>query len=348
MKKLINYSVEKLEKLCSIPSPSGFTKKVTKYVFDELIQLGYTPEYTNKGNVVCCLGSDSKLKSPLMFAAHLDTLGLMVRSIKDNGRLRFTKIGGYANFNAGLENVTIYTRDNSEYTGTIQSTKPAAHVYGDTDKTVKEDKDLEVVIDENVRTKEDVEKLGIQVGDFIAFDPRTVVTKSGYIKSRHLDDKAGSVCLLALAKAVAEKTITLNRKVYIMFTVHEEVGHGGSAGIPDDVVDVISIDMGAIGDDLTCDETMVSICAKDSQGPYDYDITGKLINCAKAAKCDYAVDIYPQYGSDVDASLKAGHDIRHGLIGPGVFASHGYERTHIKGIKNTIKLLLQYVKTIDI
>ena len=199
------------------------------------------------------------------------------------------------------------------------------------------------MLDENVSSKDEVRALGIEVGDFISLDPRAVHTPSGYIKSRHLDDKASASVLLALAKMAASSDLTLSRKIYLVFTVHEEVGHGCCAGLPEDVEDILSVDMGCVGDDLTCDETMVSICAKDSRGPYNYEMTGRLIELAKDNNLKYAVDVYPMYASDADASLFSGHNFRHALIGPGVFASHGYERTHVSGLDNTLKLLAAFV-----
>jgi putative aminopeptidase FrvX len=302
--------------------------------------MGFQPKQTRKGSLICDLGGEG---SPLLYAAHVDTLGAMVRSIKGNGRLRFTRIGGYAVNNIENENVIVHTRDGKEYDGTAYLINPAAHVYDDVNTLNRSDKTVEIILDEEVHTAEDVEKLGIRVGDFISLDPRTVVTKSGFIKSRHLDDKASSGILMALAKMVADKKTKLNRKVYILFTTYEEVGHGGSAGIPADIEEMISVDMGAVGDDLTTDEYKVSICAKDSGGPYDYDITTRLIKLAEKHKLEFAVDIYPYYGSDVEATLRAGFDLKHGLIGPGVFASHGYERTHRKGVENTLKLVNAYV-----
>ena len=231
-----------------------------------------------------------------------------------------------------------------ELSGTIQLENPAVHVNKELGKTERTDKNIEVVIDEKVSKKEDVEKLGISAGDFITFDPRTVITDSGFIKSRHLDDKASTGILLSLAKLVSDDELILNRKVYLLFTTYEEVGHGGASGIPKETEEMISVDMGAVGDDLTTDEHKVSICAKDSGGPYDYDITTKLIELAKDNKLNFAVDIYPHYGSDVEATLQAGYDIKHALIGPGVSASHGYERTHFEGIENTLRLLELYLK----
>ena len=173
-------------------------------------------------------------------------------------------------------------------------------------------------------------------------DPRTVVTESGYIKSRFLDDKLSAAILLGLARAVREDAWKLNRKVSLLFTVYEEVGHGGSV-VPDDTEEMISVDMGCVGSDLGCTERMVSICAKDSGGPYNYDLITALSNLAKEKKLDYAIDVYPHYGSDVETTLRAGYDIRHGLIGPGVYASHNYERSHMDGVHNTFELLKAYI-----
>ena len=290
--------------------------------------------------MVCCIGGQGH---PLVVAAHVDTLGAMVRSIKPNGRLRYTQIGGYPDNNLENETCVVHTRDGRTYTGTFYLTTPASHVYKDIPTVTRGDTTLEVVLDENVSSKDEVRALGIEVGDFISLDPRAVHTPSGYIKSRHLDDKASASVLLALAKMAASSDLTLSRKIYLVFTVHEEVGHGCCAGLPEDVEDILSVDMGCVGDDLTCDETMVSICAKDSRGPYNYEMTGRLIELAKDNNLKYAVDVYPMYASDADASLFSGHNFRHALIGPGVFASHGYERTHVSGLDNTLKLLAAFV-----
>lgn len=341
MKKYVNLAVKQTETLCGIPSPSGFTGKATEYLMNELRKMGFSPQYSRKKSVVVDLGGEGEA---VVLAAHVDTLGAMVRAIKNNGRLRFTKIGGYPGNNVEAENCIVHTRDGREYSGTIQMSEPAAHVNADLSKDKRDDKNLEVVLDEKVNSVADVKKLGISAGDFISLDPRTVVTKSGFIKSRHLDDKASAGILLAFAQLVADREINLSRQVFLLFTTYEEVGHGGSSGIPDDVVEMISVDMGAVGDDLETDEFKVSICAKDSGGPYDYEVTTKLIRLARENKLQYAVDIYPHYGSDVEATLRAGFDIKHALIGPGVAASHGYERTHKEGLENTLKLLVLYLK----
>ncbi len=333
-------AVDHLMKLVNIPSPSGFTHIASAYLMDVLSGYGFAPYTTHKGNVVCCIGGQGH---PLVVAAHVDTLGAMVRSIKPNGRLRYTQIGGYPDNNLENETCVVHTRDGRTYTGTFYLTTPASHVYKDIPTISRGDTTLEVVLDENVSSKDEVRALGIEVGDFISLDPRAVHTLSGYIKSRHLDDKASASVLLALAKMAASSDLTLSRKIYLVFTVHEEVGHGCCAGLPEDVEDILSVDMGCVGDDLTCDETMVSICAKDSRGPYNYEMTGRLIELAKDNNLKYAVDVYPMYASDADASLFSGHNFRHALIGPGVFASHGYERTHVSGLDNTLKLLAAFV-----
>ena len=337
MTDTLDYIGEQLKALTSIPSPTGFTRAVTDYVMKALEEMGFAPERSTKGNVLVCLGGEG---APLVLASHVDTLGAMVRSIKDNGRLRPTTLGGHQWSTADGENCTVHTRDGRVYTGVVLNTEPSSHVADEKVETIE--KNMEILLDENVDTKDDVAGLGIQTGDIIAMDPRTVITKSGYIKSRFLDDKLSASVLLGLARAVAAGEVKLARKVSLLFTVYEEVGHGG-AFVPADTCEMISVDMGCVGDDLGCTERMVSICAKDSGGPYNYELVSALVDTAKRLSLDYAIDVYPHYGSDVEATLRAGYDIRHGLIGPGVYASHNYERSHMDGVRNTYELLRAYV-----
>lgn len=337
MTDTLDYIGEQLKALTSIPSPTGFTRAVTDYVMKALEEMGFAPERSTKGNVLVCLGGEGE---PLVLASHVDTLGAMVRSIKDNGRLRPTTLGGHQWSTADGENCTVHTRDGRVYTGVVLNTEPSSHVADEKVETIE--KNMEILLDENVDTKDDVAGLGIQTGDIIAMDPRTVITKSGYIKSRFLDDKLSASVLLGLARAVAAGEVKLARKVSLLFTVYEEVGHGG-AFVPADTCEMISVDMGCVGDDLGCTERMVSICAKDSGGPYNYELVSALADTAKRLSLDYAIDVYPHYGSDVEATLRAGYDIRHGLIGPGVYASHNYERSHMDGVHNTYELLRAYV-----
>ncbi|MCG8570161.1 MAG: M42 family metallopeptidase [Spirochaetes bacterium] len=338
--KYIDYSVNQILSLCKIPSPTGFTKKITAYLIKEFENMNNKAVSTIKGSVLVELGGRG---SPLLLAAHVDTLGAMVRTVKSDGRLRITKIGGYPENNIEGENVIIHTRDNQEYTGTVQMINASTHANRELNDTKRNDSTIEVIIDEKVAKPQDVKKLGIRNGDFISFDPRTILTESGFIKSRHLDDKASAGILIGLAKYIKENKITPSRKVYLLFTTYEEVGHGGSAGIPEDVEEMVAVDMGVIGTDLECNEQQVSICAKDSGGPYDYDTVTRLIKTAETEKLNHAVDIYPFYGSDVWTALSSGKDIKFGLIGPGIYASHGYERGHKEGIENTFKLLAKYI-----
>lgn len=337
MQQDLEFITEQLKKLTAIPSPSGYTKMAAEYLMETLSAMGYEPELSNKGNVFVTLGGSGH---PLVLAAHVDTLGAMVRSVKENGRLRPTTLGGHQWRTADGENCTIHTRDGRVYTGVVLNKEPSAHVADE--KVEQTEENMEILLDENVDSKADTLALGVQVGDIIAMDPRTVITESGYIKSRFLDDKLSAAILLGFARAVKEENLSLKRKVSLLFTVYEEVGHGGSY-VPDDTEEMISVDMGCVGDDLGCTERMVSICAKDSGGPYNYELVTELVKIAKEKGLGYAIDVYPHYGSDVEATLRAGYDIRHGLIGPGVYASHNYERSHMEGVKNTYELVKAYV-----
>ena len=343
MELYTNYAVEQTCALLAIDSPSGYTHRAADYAMNELKRLGFAPSLTRKGGVLVCLNPDLPEDNALLLEAHLDTLGGMVTQICGN-RLKLTNLGGMNPNNGEAENVRIYTRDGKVYTGTFQMHNASVHVNGDYSSAKRSYDAMEVVIDEEVSSEDEVRALGIQPGDIVCFDPRTVVTPSGYIKSRFLDDKLSVGILLALAARVADGALKPDRRVWLHITVFEEVGHGGSSSVPVGITEAISVDMGCVGDGLGCKETQVSICAKDSGGPYHYEIVTKLMEAAKQGGADYAVDIYPYYGSDVEATLRAGHDLRHGLIGPGVYASHGYERSHKKGVEATLKLLDTYLK----
>ena len=342
-KKYVEYMVEETKKILAIDSPSGYTAEVADYVMKAYQKLGYEPKLTTKGGVLVALGGKDK-KNAVMLEAHIDTLGAMVAQIKSNGRLRVTPIGGMNANNAEAENCRIHTRFGKKvYEGTLQLANASIHVNGDYNDKKRTFDETEIVLDEKVHSREDVEALGIMTGDIVCFDPRTTVTESGYIKSRFLDDKLSVGILLGYARYLKEENVTPERMIYQHITVFEEVGHGGAASIPEGVTEVISVDMGCVGDGLACEETQVSICAKDSHGPYHYDVVTGLIAAAKREELDFAVDVYPHYGSDADVALTAGYDVRHGLIGAGVYASHGYERSHVDGVKNTFKLLCAYL-----
>ena len=342
-KAYADFSWEQTAALLAIDSPSGYTAKAAQWVKEAFENLGFSACITTKGGVIADLGGANS-QDGLLLAAHADTLGGMVAQVKGNGRLRIDKLGGMNPNNAEAENVRVYTRDGRVYEGTLQLCNASVHVNPDYSSATRSWNNTEVVLDEEVSSAADVKKLGIEVGDNVCFDPRTRRTATGYLKSRFLDDKLSVGILLGFAKYLSDNKITPARRTWVHVTVYEEVGHGGSGSVPDGVTEAISVDMGCVGDGLNCTERQVSICAKDSGGPYNYDVVGKLIAAAKATEADYAVDIYPMYGSDVEATLRAGADIRHGLIGAGVYASHGYERSHIDGVYNTLKVLCGYLE----
>lgn len=341
METNIKYTLKLLEKIINIPSPTGYCKNVMNHIEKIAGENKFKVSQNKKGNrIIEIEGKDNSYC--IGIPVHVDTLGAMVRSINSDGTLKITSIGGNMFSTLDGEYCNIHTRSGKIYTGTMLSTSPAAHVYTDAKSKERNEENMMVRLDELVKNKEDVQKLEIETGNFISIEPKFTVTDSGFVKSRYLDDKAGTACALSLMEMFNRLETKPKCNVKIIVSSYEEVGHGCS-NIPEDIDELVGIDMGCIGLDLACTEQEVSICAKDSSGPYDYDITNKLIELAKKHNLNYAVDIYPMYGSDVSASLKGGNDIKGGLIGPGVHASHGMERTHISGLENTIKLMYAYL-----
>jgi putative aminopeptidase FrvX len=335
------YTLKLLEEIINIPSPAGYCSNVMSYIERAAGGFGYKFKKNKKGNgIIEIEGEDNTYCVGL--AVHVDTLGAMVRSLNDDGTIKITSIGGNLYPTLDGEYCKIHTRRGKTYTGTMLSTSPSIHVYEDAKDKERTEENMMVRLDELVKTKEDVQALNIGTGDFISIEPKFTITPAGFIKSRYLDDKAGTACALSLMELFKRLNTKPKNKVKIILSTYEEAGHGCSS-IPDDIDELIAIDMGCVGLDLSCTEQDVSICAKDSSGPYDYDITSKFIRLARKNNIGHAVDIYPMYSSDVTASLKGGNDIRGGLIGPGVHASHGMERTHIDGMENTIKLIYAYL-----
>lgn len=337
----IDYIIKTIEKLVNIPSPSGFTQAVTSFIKDEAQGFGFSCGENRKGGLTIYVPGGSK--DTLGISAHVDTLGAMVRSISSEGMLRFTLIGGYTLHSIEGSYCRIHTRNGGEYTGTILVKSPSVHTYDDARTLERNERNMEIRIDEIVRNKEDVVALGIGSGDYVSFYPNFEYTESGFIKSRHLDDKASAGVLLGLLKDIAGGILNPARNLKLLISNYEEVGFGAS-WIPEDVTELLAVDMGAVGDDLNGNEYAVSICAKDSAGPYDYEMTNRLIRLAEEYQLDYAVDIFPHYGSDVSAALKGGNNIRGALIGQGIHASHGMERTHRKALENTLKLLEAFIQ----
>ncbi|MBT9135014.1 MAG: putative aminopeptidase YsdC [Firmicutes bacterium] len=338
-----DYIVDQLVRLATIPSPVGYTDEVLRHIQAEFERLGLTAQLLRKGGLIATLpGKNTKEQRTL--SGHVDTLGAMVKQVKSSGRLKFTKIGGYTMNSVEGEHCTVMTSSGQKYSGTILTTKQSLHVYGpEAGKQERDEENMEVRLDEVVKSKDDVEKLGIRVGDYIALDPRTTVTASGFVKSRHLDDKASVAVLLGVAKHLAETKAELPYTTNIFITAYEETGHGASYGTPPETVEFLAVDMGCIGEGLSCTEFDVSICVKDSSGPYDLALRKKLVALAEQAELPFALDVYPYYGSDAGAALRAGANVRTALVGPGVDASHAHERTHVQALEATAKLCLAYI-----
>lgn len=337
--KYMEYILEVLEKIVNTPSPSGCTGKVMELVRKEAEGFGFQTEFNRKGGLIITVPGKSERVTG--FSAHVDTLGAMVRSVRANGTLALTQVGGMMMEAIEGSYCKILTRDGREFTGTIQTKEPSVHVWENCHELKRTEENMEIRLDEIVKTKEDVEKLGIGAGDFISFDPKFVVTERGFVKSRHMDDKASVSLLLGLLKYMYDTGKKPVQTLKILISNYEEVGHGCSY-IPQDVEELIAVDMGCVGDDLNGDEYRVSICAKDSRGPYDFDLTNELIHLAKEYGIGYTVDVFPHYGSDVSAALAGGNNIRGALIGQGVSASHGQERTHVRGLAETFRLMAAY------
>ncbi|TCI22069.1 M42 family peptidase [Exiguobacterium sp. SL-10] len=333
--------IKTLQQLVEIPSPSGMTDEAIGFVKQELTNLGVATKRLNKGALLATF--DGKSDQARLLTAHVDTLGAMVKEILPSGRLRLTQVGGYAWTAIEGENCLVHAEAVEPIEGTILIHQSSVHVYKDTNSAERTASNIEVRLDADVHSAEEVRALGIEVGDFVSFDPRFRQTDTGYIKSRHLDDKASVAILLDLAKDLVEAE--LPHPVHFLISNYEEVGFGGNAGIPEAVIEYIAVDMGALGDGQHSDEYTVSICAKDSSGPYDLGLRRQFITLCREHEIAYKVDIYPYYGSDASAAISAGFDVRHALVGPGIESSHSYERTHIKSLEATRELLYRYVLT---
>lgn len=333
-----------LKDLVLIPSPSGNADQAVSYTEDYFKKLGIATTRTNKGALLATIGGKDTAHHRFL-TAHVDTLGAMVKEIKSNGRLKLTNIGGFPWNNVEGEYCEIETQDGKRYTGTILMHQTAVHVYRESGKLERNDENIEVRLDEKVTSKEETEALGISVGDFVSFDPRFQQTESGFIKSRHLDDKASVAILLHIAKLIKENQVNLPYTTHFLISNNEEIGYGGNSNIPEETIEYLAVDMGAIGDGQTTDEYCVSICAKDSAGTYHLGLRNHLVNLAKQHELNYKVDIYPYYGSDASAAIRAGYDIVHGLIGAGIADSHAYERTHVESLQHTGDLVYYYLQS---
>ncbi|ASI98830.1 M42 family metallopeptidase [Thermococcus celer] len=330
--------IEILREILEIPSPTGYTREVMEHIEGKLNEAGIKTRYTNKGALI----AHNHPEPELVIAAHVDTLGAMVKGILPDGHLSFTRVGGLNLPAFEGEYCTVITRSGRRYRGTLLLKNPSVHVNKDAGKKERKEENMYIRLDEPVEKREDTEKLGIRPGDFIAFDPKFEYV-NGFVKAHFLDDKASAAILIDLMLDMGAETLE-RLPVAFFFSPYEEVGHGGSAGYPESMRELLVVDMGVVGEGVAGKETAVSIAAKDSSGPYDYEMTTKLIELAEKRDIPYVVDVFPYYGSDGSAALRAGWDVRVALIGQGVHASHGMERTHIKGILATKELIRAYIE----
>ena len=339
------YLQDTLIQLLNIPSPTGYTDAAIQYVESKLDDLGLVSRQTPKGTLVA-EWPGKKEDKPRGLTAHIDTLGAMVSEIKPSGRLKLTQLGMYTWNTIEGEGCRILTRSGRTIRGSVLLTKASGHIHSKEVGSTPRDADtMEVRIDERSQTSDETADLGISVGDIVALDPRVENTPSGFIRSRHLDDKAGVACLLAAAQAMIGANVKPSQRTTIHISNYEEVGHGAAAGLPDDLFELVAIDMAPVGEGQTADEFHVTICAKDRGGPYHYALTRKLEELAQTAEIPHKLDVYPFYRSDGEAYWRAGGDVRVALFGPGIDASHNYERTHIDSLRATTQLIVTYLQS---
>ena len=332
-----------LTKLLNTPSPAGLTEPAIALTERTLASIpGLKLSRTRKGALVAEWGGERD-DGPRAVTAHVDTLGAMVREIKSNGRLKLTRIGGFAWNTVEGEGVNVFSSKGRQIRGSILLTKASSHVFGDEVNNLKrEDDNIELRLDARTSSEKETRDLGIEVGDYVAFDPRVELT-GGFVRSRHLDDKACVAALVAAAQAIADAGLKPARRTTLFISNYEEVGHGAAAGIPADVDELVVVDMAAVGEGQNSDEFHTSLCVKDSGGPYHHGLSNKLRTLAEKNHIPYKVDTYPYYGSDGEAFWLAGGDVAVALIGPGVDASHSYERTHTEALVATAKWLVAYL-----
>ncbi len=335
------YLLNAFKEIVETPSPVGYYVQLNPVLEKMAAQLGETVTYDNKSTAYITLEGEDNSKTVLV-GAHADTLGLVVRRVDSNGMLRVRQLGGVNYASLEGESVTVHTRDGRAYTGLIACQSHSVHVFDDTRTLERNENTMVVILDEKVSTKAEVNALGIFNGDFVSIDPRCQFTPNGYIKSRFIDDKAAVACCFAALKYLKENGKKPKYRTIFAFPYGEEIGFGGTY-VPAEVSEYVAVDIGLIGPDYDGDEYKVSICAKDASAPYDYVLTNRLVEYAKKAGCDYAVDVFYRYGTDGNAAVRAGNNLRAAAFGMAVYCSHGMERTHVTGLLNTTDLLLAYL-----
>ncbi|MCI0521630.1 MAG: M42 family metallopeptidase [Chloroflexi bacterium] len=338
-----DYLLNTLSDLLNTPSPSGFTQRAVQLTQDALAEFPALQLTLTRKGALLAVWPGARADSPRALTAHLDTLGAMVKEIKANGRLKLTKIGGYAWNTVEGEGCKVFPRQGKALRGSLLIQHASTHVHGAAvGETKRDDENMEVRLDARTTSRAETEALGVHVGDCVAFDPRMEI-REGFVRSRHLDDKACVACLLAAVKALHDAGLQPTQTAYLFISNFEEVGHGASAGIPADAAEMLVVDMAAVGEGQASDEFHATLCLKDSGGPYHQGLSERLRRIAEEQGIDYLVDIYPYYGSDGGAALRAGSDIQVALIGPGVDASHNYERTHLDALLATARWIAAYL-----
>jgi putative aminopeptidase FrvX len=338
-----DYLLKFLTGLLKTPSPTGYAHPAIAFTQQALAAF---PELqlsqTRKGSLVATWPGE-RSDAPRALTAHTDTLGAMVKEIKPNGRLKLTRVGNYVWNTVEGEGCTVFTRDGRAVRGSFLLVKASSHVHGkEVAELERNDENLEVRLDARTTWEDETRDLGIEVGDFVAFDPRVEVT-DGFIRSRHLDDKACVASLLAAVKALHDAGLKPRQTTYLVISNYEEVGHGAAAGVPPEATELLTVDMAAVGEGQTSDEFHATLCVKDSNGPYHHGFSQHLRELADQHGIPYKVDIYPYYGSDGEAFWRAGGEAAVALIGPGVDASHSYERTHMEALVATTQWIVAYL-----
>ena len=337
----MQYLVDCFRRIVNTPSPVGYYAQLNPVLAELAASFGYDLTFDRRGTPYIVLEGQDNSKT-VMLGAHSDTIGMVVRSIDRDGMIRVRQLGGMNFSSAEGETVTVHTRDGRNYTGLLACQSHSVHVFDNARTLERNEDNMIVILDQKIRSKEDVQALGIRNGDFISVDPRCQVTENGYLKSRFIDDKAAIACCFAMLKYLAETGEKPAFRTILAFPYTEEIGFGGTF-VPEEVSEYVAIDIGLIGPQLDGDEYKVSICAKDASAPYDYDLTNRLIAYAEKSGCDYAVDVFYRYGTDGNAAVRAGNNLRAAAFGMAVYCSHGMERTHLVGLENTVNLLLAYV-----
>jgi len=331
-------------KIAETPSPVGYSRLLNPVLEEYAAMFGHALTYDNKNTPYLTLDGEDNSKTVLI-GAHADTIGLMIRTVDNDGMIRVRNLGGVNFGSLEGETVTVHTRDGRTYSGLMACQSHSVHVFDDARSLARDENTMMVILDEKVSSKADVNALGIFNGDFVSIEPRCQLTPNGYLKSRFIDNKAAVASCFTVLKYLKDHDLKPKYRTLMAFPYTEEIGMGGTY-VPEEVSEYVAIDIGLIGPDYDGNEYKVSICAKDNAAPYDHDLTTRMVGYAQKAECDYAVDIFYRYGTDGNAAVRAGNNLRAAALGMAVYCSHGMERTHLTGLENTVNLLLAY--TLDI